>query len=201
MLVDGEGSTSAERDACYRRCRGIVERIARLLAGPRATIAVEPSAGAPWLQPGGIVRLDGVEIGSIGLIAPGILAQYGLERPIAAAELELSAHFERYPPDTRAVATPAFPTIDRDISAIVDERTSWREITATVGALDLDHFEQASHVATYRGKQIGEGRKSVTMRLLFRSGERTLRREEVDAQVATAVTALRDRHGAEVRSA
>jgi phenylalanyl-tRNA synthetase beta chain len=201
FLVDGDGGSSAERDACYRRCRGVVERVARLLAGPRSVVAVEPSSGAPWLQPGGIVRIDGVEVGSIGLVAPSVLAQYGLERPSAAAELQLGALFERYPPDTRAVATPAFPAIDRDISAIVREQTSWREITATVTGLALDHFESMSHVATYRGKQIGEGRKSVTMRLLFRSGERTLRREEVDSQVATAVAQLGERHGAEVRSA
>ncbi len=201
MLIDGVSTAAADRDLCYRRCRGIVERIARLLGGPRATVSVDPSNGAPWLSPGGRVRINGVDVGTIGLIATPVLTQFGLERPIAAAELSLTGLYQSYPPDTRATATPAFPAIDRDISAIVEERVSWKEMTSLVDGLGLAHQESVAHVATYRGKQIGAGRKSVTMRLLFRAQDRTLRSEEVDTQVNAAVNALRERLGAEVRSA
>ncbi|MBU6210109.1 MAG: hypothetical protein KGR22_09385, partial [Planctomycetes bacterium] len=53
---------------------------------------------------------------------------------------------------------------------------------------------------TYRGKQVGEGRKSVTMRLTFRSAAGTLRREDADPQVARVIGALQSGVGAEVRS-
>lgn len=201
MLIDGASASPADRDLCYRRCRGIVERIARLLGGPRATVSVDASTDSPWLTPGGRVRINGTDVGTIGLIAPAILSQYGLDRPCAAAELSLGALFERYPPDTRAVATPAFPAIDRDISAIVDEGVTWQQLTALVDGLGLENLESTGHVATYRGKQVGEGRKSVTMRLLFRSPERTLRSEEVDTHVNAAIGALRTALSAEVRSA
>lgn len=218
MLVDGAGGSPADRDECYRRCRGIVERIARLLGGPLATVTVRPidtSADAgvgagddamPWLAPGGRVlieapRLGTIDVGSIGLIAPAVLQQFGLDRPHAAAELALAPLFAAYPPDTRASAMPAFPAIDRDISAIVGEQVTWQSLTALAAELGLQHHEATSHVATYRGKQIGDGRKSVTMRMIFRSHERTLRSEEVDAQVEAVVRALRERLGAEVRTA
>ena len=55
-------------------------------------------------------------------------------------------------------------------------------------------------VTTFRGKQIGEGKKSVSLRLLFRASDRTLRSEEADGAVARAVTQLRDALGAEIRS-
>jgi phenylalanyl-tRNA synthetase beta chain len=210
MLVDGTGATPAERDACYRRCRGIVERIARLLGGPRATISVTPVEATaeqlPWFAPAGRVILNDSnggrkDIGTIGLLAPAILAQFGLDRPLAGAELALSDLFASYPPDTRAAAMPAFPAIDRDVSAIVAEGASWQSLSELVNGLALHHHESTSHVATYRGKQVGEGRKSVTMRMIFRSQERTLRSEEVDAQVNAVVAALRERVGAEVRTA
>jgi hypothetical protein len=51
-----------------------------------------------------------------------------------------------------------------------------------------------------RGEQVSAGKKSVTMRLLFRDPSRTLRHEEVDPQMATIVGNLEKRVGAGVRS-
>lgn len=215
ILVDGAGNSPAERDECYRRCRGVIERIAQLLGGPRASVQIAPippqGEQTPWCAPAGRVTIHvpdasgtsmrAHEVGTIGLIAPSVLHQFGLEKPHAAAELSLGELFLSYPPDTRAAAMPAFPAIDRDVSAIVGERVTWKDLCDAVDALKLDHHERTSHVVTYRGKQIGEGKKSVTMRILFRSHERTLRSEEVDAQVASVIDALRGGLGAEVRSA
>ena len=66
--------------------------------------------------------------------------------------------------------------------------------------LALEHFESVAFVGTYRGKQAGEGRKSVTMRLTFRSAAGTLRREDAAPQVARLIGALQSGVGAEVRS-
>jgi phenylalanyl-tRNA synthetase beta chain len=217
LLVDGRSDNPADRDECYRRCRGVVERIARLLGGPRAAVEVTPctdgAIDTPWFLPGGRVtmsfpRADGSfarhDAGTIGLLSPVVLRQFGLERTTAGAELALADLFHAFPPDTRAVAMPAFPGIERDVSAIVAENVSWAALSALVTSLvtspGLAHFESMEHVATYRGKQTGEGRKSVTMRVVFRSNERTLRSEEVDAQMESIVAALRQQIQAEVRS-
>ncbi len=66
--------------------------------------------------------------------------------------------------------------------------------------LRLPCFESLGFVGTYRGKQTGAGRKSVTMRLVFRAGDRTLRREDADQWMASVADALRGRMGAEIRS-
>jgi phenylalanyl-tRNA synthetase beta chain len=86
------------------------------------------------------------------------------------------------------------------VSAIVADAVAWASIEALVRDLALEHFESVAFVGTYRGKQVGEGRKSVTMRLTFRSGSGTLRREDADPQVARVVEALHAGVGAEVRS-
>jgi phenylalanyl-tRNA synthetase beta chain len=61
-------------------------------------------------------------------------------------------------------------------------------------------MEALAYVSAYRGKQVGAGRKSVTMRLTYRHGERTLRHEEVDASVAAVVAQMKSRFAAELRS-
>jgi len=200
FLVDGVSSSAEDRDTCYRRARGTVERIAALLAGPAAPVDVVAS-NHKSCSPSGDVFVDGTIVGTIGLVAPAALKQFGLERPIAFAELALDPLFRRYPPETRAAAMPAFPASDRDISAIVDERVTWKDLTTVVNDLDLPNLESVAHVATYRGKQAGAGKKSVSMRLVFRAGDRTLTHQEADSALATAVAALRGKLGAEIRSA
>jgi phenylalanyl-tRNA synthetase beta subunit len=54
-------------------------------------------------------------------------------------------------------------------------------------------------VTTYRGKQIGEGNKSVTVELVFRSEAGTLTGEEVEGSVQRVVGAAKERVGATLR--
>jgi phenylalanyl-tRNA synthetase beta chain len=55
-------------------------------------------------------------------------------------------------------------------------------------------------VTTFRGRQIGDGRKSVSLRLVFRKPDGTMKSEEADASVARAIAALRGTLGAEIRT-
>jgi len=61
-------------------------------------------------------------------------------------------------------------------------------------------LESTRFVGTYRGKQVGAGKKSVTLRMQFRDPETTLRHEQVDPQVAAVVQALGAKVGAELRA-
>ena len=51
----------------------------------------------------------------------------------------------------------------------------------------------------YRGEQVGEGRKSVALSLVFQSEERTLSDEDAARLRARIVDALAQRFGAELR--
>jgi phenylalanyl-tRNA synthetase beta chain len=51
----------------------------------------------------------------------------------------------------------------------------------------------------YQGKGIPEGRVSLSLRLTFRSAERTLTDDEVDGAMAAIVAALERQHGAQRR--
>ena len=51
----------------------------------------------------------------------------------------------------------------------------------------------------YRGEQVGEGKKSVALSLVFQSAERTLSDEDAAALRARIVDALAERFGAELR--
>jgi phenylalanyl-tRNA synthetase beta chain len=186
-------------DDGLRPLRGIVERIAQIMQGPGAGITVAPDGAAPWLAPGAVVSLAGQAVGRIGVIAAAVCRQFGLDGPVAAAELELEPLVRTYPPDTEAHALPAFPAVERDISAVVDEGVSWQRLHDLVEGLGLEHLEAVEFVGAFRGRQIGPGRKSITVRLRFRAADRTLVHESVDLQAEAAMKAFASELGAEIR--
>jgi len=119
---------------------------------------------------------------------------------VVAAELILAPMIDAYPPISRAEHLPAFPGIDRDLSLIVDESVRWDQIESTANGLNLDRCVGNSMVSIFRGKQLGENKKSVTVRLAFRDADRTLRHEEVDPQIELFASKAKDSLGAEIRT-
>ena len=192
------------RDAqgAYRLMRGTVERILTLVAArtTRVEFAPQGAGGAVWLSVGARVVVDGVDIGCVGIVDARVAKMHGIERATAAAELELRTLLRAYPPENAASGLPAFPAADRDISAIVAERVAYGDIEREIRGLGLAHLESIAFITTFRGKQIGEGRKSVSLRLVFRKNDGTMTSEEADASVARAIARLREALGAEVRS-
>lgn len=194
-------SSVGERDgaSCYRALRGSVERVVRAIVGANAVIEEESSPAAGY-SPSATISVDGRVIGRIGLVGRGALKAAGVDGPVAAAELEFLESVRAFPPEVRVRALPTFPASDRDLSLVVPLSVRWRAIHAHVTALGLANLEAADFVTTFCGAQIGAGRKSVTMRLKFRAPDRTLKREEVDAETARATESLRSALGAEVRA-
>ncbi len=193
----------ADADGAMRWMRGACERAVRMLAGNHAAVraeAVPAQECAPWFSVEARLKLGGATIGAYGLLTPATLAVFGLEGPLAAAELELRPLYAGFPPESRAQELPAFPAIERDVSAITDEHVAWAQVEALVHGLALPHFESLAFVGTYRGKQTGAGRKSITLRVTLRKPDGTLTREEGDAVMATLVEALRTQLGAEIRA-
>lgn len=218
LLTDAsfpEGGKAVDRkQAAVRIIRGAIEAAVHALGG--GAVAGElrfapPEDGfqpLPAFDPAacGVVYLRGKMLGTFGLIADSVGREYDLSTPVAAAELELDALLDLYPPRSLVHALPQFPSIERDLSLIVAEQTRWAAIEQAVGEVRasgaMPLMESMWFVTTYRGQPVPSGRKSVTFRMRFRdpADQRTLRHEEVDPQVAALVDHARKTLGAELRA-
>ncbi len=182
-----------------RLMRGVIEALARACG---CAITIEPAAphcAAFGAQ--GYARLmtsDG-PLGYFGIPTPAMLASFDLETPVVAAELSMDALTANYPPRALADALPQFPAIERDISFIVDETTAWAALTGLVQANRPTTLEAVHFVGTFRGQPIPKGKKSVTMRLVFRDRNRTLTHDEVDAPAGAIMEAAKKSLGATIR--
>ena len=209
MLMDVEGVQAGKQakpeqlQAALRAIRGAVEHIVRAVAGTGAKLVVEPiEPDCPGWRVGacGHVILDGNALGILGAVDPDVAKAAGVDLPAVAAELDLDALIRLYPPKASVSALPEFPAIERDLSLIVDESSSWATVESLVGGLGLEHFESLGFIGAYRGKQVGEGKKSLTLRLRFRSGSGTLRHEDVDPQMERVIASAKGELGADLRT-
>lgn len=209
MDVDFAGKKPKHEDTQHalRVMRGVIDAIVNATFGGSARVIVTPGAPAhagfdadahATIE----VEKDGerTPIGSFGLISHDAISAMDIERPVVGCELSVDALVDAYPPRSNAELLPQFPGIERDLSLIVDESIRWDQVEGVIESCKLDRAVGHSMVGVFRGKQIGAGKKSVTLRVGFRDDDRTLRHEEVDPQMDQLASKAKSELGAEIRS-
>jgi phenylalanyl-tRNA synthetase beta chain len=150
---------------------------------------VEP-ATQPFLHPGraaSVITGEGVEVGWIGELHPLVLRQWELQDTAAAFELDVDLLHEL---TEGRIATysdvTSFPAVLQDIAVIVPEDVPAARLAEVVRAGAGDLLASLRVFDLYHGEQVGEGSKSLALRLEFRAPDRTLTDEEV-AERRTAI--------------
>src|SRR4029450_13843265 len=98
--------------------------------------------------------------------------------------------------DLRAESLPRFPSVVRDLSVLVDSTLPAAAVRGTLRSAAPAVLAHVIEFDRYRGKGVPDGRVSLSLRLTFRSAERTLTDVEVDEAMARIVDALGSVHGA-----
>jgi phenylalanyl-tRNA synthetase beta chain len=196
MLVDAE-----DQDQALRQLRGCIEELIETLGGAAVVgrLQFKPTEAANFAIAADVC-LDEKLLGTMGLIDGATCSLFGLQTPVAGAELDVLPLLELYPPQRQIGALPRFPAIERDLSIVVDESVTWQTIEQTVRDAKPDLLESIAFLGVYRGKPIVKTKKSVSFRMLFRDPVSTLRHDQVDTQVSSVVGLLTDSLQAELRS-
>jgi len=141
----------------------------------------------------------GAPLGELGQLAHELLDARGLPsgEPAYAFEMDVDAAAAARPSgDLRAQSLPRFPAIVRDVSILVDNVLPAATVRGTIRAAAPDTLVGVTEFDRYRGTGVPDGRVSLSLRLTFRSPDRTLTDAEVDAAMAGIVEALSSSHGA-----
>jgi phenylalanyl-tRNA synthetase beta chain len=158
-----------------------LKAVLEALAAQLGVVLAYEAAPEPFLHPGraAAVLVDGVPIGWIGEVHPLVARAWDLEAAvgfeIATAALlgAATAGEETYEDVT------TYPAIHQDLAVVVPEEVTAVAVHDAVleGGGELLHSARAFDL--YEGEQVGEGRKSLALRLEFRAADRTLTDEEV----------------------
>jgi len=182
--------------------KGVVDALSRTL-GVAVTFA---PASLPYLIDGRTASVHASSpdalVGVVGQLDPAVVDARGFPRDeeLYAFELDLDAMASlQSPDDLRAESLPRFPSVVRDLSILVDSVLPAATVRGTIRSAAPSTLVQVAEFDRYRGKGVPEGRVSLSLRLTFRSSDRTLTDQEVDEAMARIVSALASQHGAERR--
>ena len=98
-------------------------------------------------------------------------------------ELTRNKHFE-------FSALPRFPGVTRDISFLISKDIPYNIIEQSIRSVDIKLVHNVAVFDEYRGKQVPDDKRSVSLRIFIQDMEKTLTDERVDKLIASVLQML-----------
>ncbi len=191
-------------DADFYTLKGMVEQIfaeiniddVEYIRANDCDVFDEKSAFHPGRS--AVIVKDGKYLGIMGEIHPEVQENYKLGVKTYAAKLNIPEMLELSCDEISYKPLPKFPASTRDLSVIVDDEVPVAAIEKAIRGAVGKILEKVTLFDVYKGKQIEEGKKSVSYSISMRSHEGTLTDEQADGAMKKALKALAE-IGAELR--
>ncbi len=192
---------SDDVEALFRRAKGIIGMMPRYthMEGFTFERTEKPywADNVVWLN----VCLNGKKIGDIALLSKKAALACGIKVLSAVlVELDMDAFVPFKSRTNRFTHLPEFPMNDYDVSFLIDSMVKWDEIYACIMSKKNELLHDARFVDEYKGKQIPAGKKSLTVRLVIGSAEKTLTGAEIEAVANSVVKRINKTFDAGVRT-
>lgn len=194
---------SGDVNALFRRAKGIIEAMPRYnhMEGFELRQVEKPvwADNVVWLN----ILTGGEVIGSLALLSKKASMACGIKNlTVMLFELDTDA----LKPFTSRTNTythlPEFPLADYDVSMLFDSSVKWESIHESLEKLCAKNelLHGSSFGDEYKGKQVPEGKKSITIRVKIGSDSRTLTSEEIENCLGKVIKHLEKTLGAELRT-
>jgi phenylalanyl-tRNA synthetase beta chain len=172
------GWRTRARDADFYTVKGVLEGVLGTLA---VGFRTEPGE-QPFLHPGrsAAVMAGEQQLGWIGELHPLVAREWDIAGA-AAFEIDLDLALELEPGERPYRDVTTYPAVVQDIAVVAPEDVPAAAIESAVRAGGGELLDTMRVFDLFRGEQVGEGNRSLALRLEFRSPERTLTDEDVAA--------------------
>ncbi len=163
--------------------KGVVEGLFRGLMIKNVSFAKIDGGVCPYFESGfgAIVSVSDTMVGSLGKIDGQVLKNYGLKQDAYVFDFDLAVLLSLIPGAIQAEPLPRFPSVSRDMTLIVD---SGIEVAAILGQMKIfakkqSLIEDLFLFDLFEGEAIGQGKKSLSFRVVYRSGTKTLTEKNI----------------------
>lgn len=123
---------------------------------------------------------DGTALGNIGRLAEPIATSYKFRQAVYVAEVDLTALLDSEGRSTQYAPLPRYPSVVRDVTLLVGRDVNFAELVRVIDSEEIANYGGVRLVGVYEGENIPEDKRSITLRMEYRSDDRTLRDEEVE---------------------
>ncbi len=147
---------------------------------------------------GGYIYAGDERIGVAGRLSSEITDKYDLDgfsyyMEINLDRVEYGRGIKRYEPLSK------YPPVIRDLALLMDKSVSVYKLLRDIKSLLGKMVEEVKVFDVYRSDSLGEGKKSVGVRLYMRSYEKSLSNEEVNEIVGELISKLEEKYGVKIR--
>ena len=142
------------------------------------------------------IKLDDEVVGYMGLLSVKTMNDAKIKRTnVAIFELDSDMFVPLESRTNKFKHIPVLPSVEKDLSLIVDENITWGEMTKYIRS----KASSIKFIEEYRGNQIPEGKKSIMLRVTFDSGDTTLTSDEINTKLDAIIRTLNKMCGAVLR--
>ena len=180
--------------------KGVVETCLEGLGMDTDTLEVSSVTG-PLFHPAraGAYKIEGKELARFAEIHPRIADDLGLKESAFLFELDMGAIVDIFSNIKKFAALARYPESTRDIAFVVDENIDYLKIYNSIKVLDRKVVEKVELFDVYYDKDFQKGKRSLALRITYRSKERTLKFEEIDEVHSRVIKELESMFNAEIR--
>lgn len=156
---------------------------------------------APYLHigRGADMFVGKVAIGSLGEVHPDVTRALDVKKRLYVAEIDIASLLRYRRRGYKFVETGKYPPIERDIAIVVDESVEAAKLLECANKAAGKALRGAHIFDVYRSDALGEGKKSVAIKLEFRLPDRTLTDEEAEQATQAVLAKLAKDVGAVLR--
>jgi phenylalanyl-tRNA synthetase beta chain len=179
--------------------KGVVEELSEALRIQDVSFrAGDPSL---YFRPDRYVNIFSNEdvLGEMGEISVQAQTHFDLEEPAFLFDLNLDLLLPKIGAGVFFRPWPKFPEVTRDMALILDDQVLWRDIQEEIRSLKEVLIEDIELFDLYYGKPIPEGKKNLGVRIHYRSLEKTLSDEQVNAVHEKVLKQVLEKFGATLR--
>jgi phenylalanyl-tRNA synthetase beta chain len=203
LLLSGSASTPSWRESAaaagdFYALKGVIEGLSAN-AGVEIDFAPIAAEDHPYLIPGRSATLmaDGLPIGYLGELHPLVARDFDLTAAVAA-ELNFDLLAGALPDPIHFEAFSSFPPAREDIAVVVPVAVGAADVVAAVEESGGKYLQEASVFDVFEGEQVGEGKKSLAIRLTYAAPDRTLTDKETE-KARKSITAKLEEIGGALR--
>jgi phenylalanyl-tRNA synthetase beta chain len=181
------------RGADFFDVKGLVERLLEPWVEP-GSLSWKPFVADAFVTGAAAIceTADGRLLGVAGVVSESERARRRLPEGVCAAEIVVEA-VPAAARRVRHVASSAFPPIVADLSFAQPRELHWEALERFVRDLGLADLESLRLLDRYEGPGVAHGRVKTTIRLTFRSFERTLEQSEINRERDRLAAALAEK--------
>ncbi|MDE6377393.1 MAG: phenylalanine--tRNA ligase subunit beta, partial [Duncaniella sp.] len=187
-------------EATFYDLRAAVDNILARMGISERELKFTPTSSELYSAGLDLATRSGKPLGSLGILAKGILARADIKQPVLYAELDWTALTDLA--INRRVTYTALPkamAVKRDLALLIDKAVTLEKVQEVVRQAERRLLRDVTLFDVYEGSNLPAGKKSYAISMTLRDDEKTLNDKQIEAVMTKIISALTKQLGAQLR--